>query len=109
VTTANAKYEQTTQQARLEREKANQEHLQTRRSIAEEAEWERGRVPDPQRVREADTEAALNRARRDPPLTEVWSARSLNALLDRLLAFRRQSLGQRPAHRGLGRDGPLVS
>jgi hypothetical protein len=96
VTTANAKYEQTTQQARLEREKANQAHLQTRRSIAEEAEWERGRVPDPQRVREADTEAALNRARRDPPLTEVWSARSLNALLDHLSSQPRSQLAKAP-------------
>jgi hypothetical protein len=86
VTTANAKYELTTQRARQEREKANQEHLVTRRRIIEEAEWERGRIPNPEKVREADIEAALNRARRDPPLTEVWSARSLNSLLNHAAA-----------------------
>jgi hypothetical protein len=96
VTTANAKYEQTTQQARLEREKANQAHLQTRRSIAEEAEWERGRMPDPEKVRERDAQAALSRARRDPPLTEVWSARSLNALLDHLSSQPRGQLAKGP-------------
>jgi hypothetical protein len=97
VTTADANYQLTTQKARQEREKANQEHLQTRRRIAEEAEWERGRTPNPERVREADTEAALNRARRDPPLTEVWSARSLNVLLDHLAA-----------EQGRGGKGPTV-
>jgi hypothetical protein len=96
VTTANANYQLTTQQARLEREKANQEHMQTRRKIIEEAEWERGRQPDPEKVREADIEAQLNRARRDPPLTEVWSARSLNALLNHLAAQKGQ-LAKGPA------------
>jgi hypothetical protein len=86
VTTADANYQLITQQARLQREKANQEHLQTRRKIAEEAEWERGRMPNPEKAREANTEAALSRARRDPPLTEVWSANSLNALLNHLAA-----------------------
>jgi hypothetical protein len=97
VTTANANYQMTIQQARLVREQANQAHLQTRRHIIEEAEWERGRIPSPEKVREADTEAALNRARRDPPLTEVWSARALNSLLDHLAA-----------EQGRGAKGPTV-
>ncbi len=97
VTTANAQYQLIIQQARLERERANQEHLVTRRRIIEEAEWERGRIPNPEKVREADIEAALNRARRDPPLTEVWSARSLNALLHQL-----------EAEQGRGAKGPNI-
>jgi hypothetical protein len=96
VTTANARYQLTTQQARLEREKANQEHMQTRRRIIEEAEWERGRMPDPERAREQDIETALSRARRDPPLTEVWSARSLNALLNHLASQPRGQLAKGP-------------
>jgi hypothetical protein len=98
VTTANANYQMIIQQARLVREQANQSHLQTRRRIIEEAEWERGRMPNPERVREADIEAALTRARRDPPLTEVWSARSLNALLNHLAA-----------EQGKGAKGPTVA
>jgi hypothetical protein len=86
VTTANASYQMTIQKARLEREQGNQARLQTRRRISEEAEWERGRTPSPEKAREADMDAALSRARRDPPLTEVWSARSLNALLNHLAA-----------------------
>jgi hypothetical protein len=97
VTTANAKYEQTTQQARLEREKANQSHLQTRRRIAEEAEWERGRLfPDPEKARQQDLESALDRARRDPPLTEVWSASSLNTLFNHLASQPRGQLAKGP-------------
>jgi len=97
VTTANGKYLMMQQQARLERERANQEHLVTRRRIIEEAEWERGRIPNPEKVREADIEAALNRARRDPPLTEVWSARSLNSLLNHVAA-----------QQGRGVKGPTI-
>ncbi len=97
VTTANANYQMIVQQARLVREQANQSHLQTRRRIIEEAEWERGRMPNPEKVREADIEAQLNRARRDPPLTEVWSARSLNSLLNHLAA-----------EQGKGAKGPNV-
>jgi len=97
VTTADANYQMIVQQARLVREQANQEHLQTRRKIVEEAEWERGRMPNPEKVREADIEASLNRARRDPPLTEVWSARSLNSLLNHL-----------QAEQGRGGKGPNV-
>jgi hypothetical protein len=97
VTTANANYQMSIQRARLVREQANQAHLQTRRKIVEEAEWERGRMPNPEKVREADIEAALNRARRDPPLTEVWSARSLNALLNHVAA-----------EQGKGNKGPDI-
>jgi hypothetical protein len=97
VTTANANYQMIVQKARLEREQANQKHLETRHKIIEEAEWERGRAPSPEKVREADIEAQLNRARRDPPLTEVWSARSLNSLLSHLAA-----------EQGKGGKGPNV-
>jgi hypothetical protein len=97
VTTANANYQMITQQARLVREQVNQKHLETRRKIIEEAEWERGRMPNPDKLREADLETALNRARRDPPLTEVWSARSLNSLLNHLAA-----------EQGRGTKGPSV-
>ncbi|HZY90998.1 MAG TPA: hypothetical protein VFE78_39615, partial [Gemmataceae bacterium] len=97
LTTANANYQMITQQARLVREQANQAHMQTRRKIIEEAEWERGRMPNPEKIREADIEAQLNRARRDPPLTEVWSARSLNALLNNLAAQPKGQLAKGPA------------
>ena len=60
VTTANANYHLTTQKARQEREKANQAHLRTRHTIAEEAEWERGRIPNPEKVRDNESVSSFS-------------------------------------------------
>jgi hypothetical protein len=88
LTRANAEYLQVIQDARLAREKANQEHMRTRRSIIEEAEWERDRAPSPEQVRQEELARALDRARVSPPLTERWSGESLNVLLGHLIARR---------------------
>jgi hypothetical protein len=96
LTRANAEYLQAIQDARLAREKATQERMRTRRSIIEEAEWERGRLPDPETVRQEERARALDRARLSPPQTEIWSGESLNALLGHLIARR-------------GRGGPHVA
>jgi hypothetical protein len=90
ITRANAEYQQMIQEARLGRERANQEHLVTRRRMIEQAEWERGRIPSPEAVRQEELARALDRARVNPPLTEIWSGESLNALLGNLLAGQRQ-------------------
>jgi hypothetical protein len=126
VTRANAEYQQALQEARLAREKANQEHLVTRRRTIEQAEWERSRLPDPETVRQEQLARALDRARVSPPLTEIWSGEPLNVLLRNLAARQSQrdhgpnvplseevlesinlAAGDTRGHVGLLKDGPL--
>jgi hypothetical protein len=100
VTTANAQYWKTIEEARLLREQSYRSQLETRRKIIEEATWEREdwlRRIDPETNRQREQEVALDRARHDPPLTEVLSARALNDL------FRHLS-----AQQGKGERGPNV-
>jgi hypothetical protein len=100
ITTANAEYWKTIQEARLLREQSYRSALETRRKIIEEADWERGewlKRIDPETNRQREQEVALDRARHDPPLTEILSARALNDL------FRHLSKMQ-----GRGERGPNV-
>jgi soluble cytochrome b562 len=86
VTRANAEYYLTIQQAKLSREEARRSYLQTRRAAIEEAAWEREHMPDPEKLRQKAIERELARARYSPPLTEIWGAVSLNALVHELIA-----------------------
>jgi hypothetical protein len=70
------------EQAALLRERVRQKKLETRRKELEQWEWERAfRFEANERQRERIRQAALKRSRNDPPLTEIWSATSLNVLL----------------------------
>jgi hypothetical protein len=80
VTDANARYQLTIQQARIAREEARQAAIETRRQLAEEARYERNSLPTEQERRDEDRARALDRARNDPPLTDVLSGRALNDL-----------------------------
>jgi hypothetical protein len=81
LTAATGKYWKDIQQARLLREQSRQMALETeRKRLIEEAWYERMR-PKAQDVRDQELAADLTRARRDPPLPEVWSGAPLNALL----------------------------
>jgi hypothetical protein len=81
MTNATGRYWMNIQQARLLREQANQSSIETaRRRLAFEAELERMR-PTAQTLRDRELATELNRARRDPPATEVFSGRALNELL----------------------------
>jgi len=86
ITRANAEYYQTIQQAKSSRQQAIRSSLETRRARSEEAEWERAHMPDPEKIRQKELERELSRARVSPPPTDIWSARSLNALLRHLIA-----------------------
>jgi hypothetical protein len=100
VTTANAQYWKTIQEARLIREQGYRSALETRRRMIEEAEWERDqclRRTDPNLNYQRDQEAALDRARHDPPLTEILSARALNDLFRHLAKMQ-----------GRGERGPAI-
>jgi hypothetical protein len=85
ITTADAKYQLTIQQAKLQRQEAIRSTYQTRRAAIEESEYERGHVPDLEKIRGDQVRRELDRARVSPPLTEIWSGKALNVLLRHLV------------------------
>jgi len=92
MTNANAQYRLTISRAQLVREEARRSAIQTRRAWLEEAEYERAHMPDPEQIRQKQLARELDRARVSPPLTEVWSGRSLNSLLRHLIAQQGQNV-----------------
>jgi hypothetical protein len=84
VTTANANYHLTIQNARLVREQVHGAQIENRRRLFDEIRYERLNTPTVEDIRIKDLEVALNRARRSPPLTEIWSGDSLNLLYNHL-------------------------
>jgi hypothetical protein len=93
VTNANADYLVKVQQAKILRQEAIRSGVDTRRKIIEELLWEQGLRPDAEKERQKLLTAALDRARHAPPATEITSARSLNVLLNHLVA--QQGKGER--------------
>jgi hypothetical protein len=93
VTMANAQYQVVIQQARIAQVQADMAKLDLRRRIHDEARYEQMMRPNPEQVRVAEMAVALNRARRDPPLTEIWSGQALNDLYRHLADL--QSKGYR--------------
>ena len=85
ITSANAQYRLTIQQAKLLRQDAIRSSLETRRAMIEEADWERAHMPDPEKIRQQALQRELDISRHSPPQTDIWSARSLNALLRHLI------------------------
>jgi hypothetical protein len=81
LTTANAQYQLTIQQAKQAREEARRSALQTRRATIEERQYELSLMPDPEQIRQQNMMRSLQRSRNNPPLTEIWSATALNDLL----------------------------
>jgi hypothetical protein len=84
LTVANAQYQLTNQQARIVREQANQEQLQTRQMTRREQQNEYDdwiKRYDPTTVRIQDQEWWLRRAVNNPPRVEIWSGQALNPIL----------------------------
>jgi hypothetical protein len=81
VTTANAQYQLTIQQAKLAREEARRSALRTRRAAIEERQYELSLLPDAEKIRQDQMMRSLERSRNNPPLTEIWAATALNDLL----------------------------
>jgi hypothetical protein len=82
--TARANSLVTVQRARLVQEEVFRSQLDTRRKIWEEARYERMSLMNSEQVRLANMQTALDRARHDPPLSEIWSGQSLNDLFRHL-------------------------
>jgi hypothetical protein len=81
VTTANAQYQQTMQQAKLGRQEAIRSVLKTRRATIEERQYELSQMPTEEQEREKRQAVNIRRARNNPPLSEIWSGSALNELL----------------------------
>jgi hypothetical protein len=80
-TTAQGEYWKSIQQARITREQSRQMAIDTARKQIQFEAWYETVRPTAPRMREAEAATELDRARREPPATEVWSGRSLNELL----------------------------
>jgi hypothetical protein len=79
--------------------------MDTRRKIIQEAEYERSewlKRYDPNEVLKRDQTWDLDRARHDPPLSEILSGKALNTLLNHLA--KQQGLGQRGSNVPLPED-----
>jgi hypothetical protein len=81
ITTANADYQKTIQQAKLTREESRRSALQTRRATIEERQYELSLQPDPEKIRQEQMLKSLQRSRNNPPLVDIWSGTALNDLL----------------------------
>jgi hypothetical protein len=81
VTSAQGQYAIQIQRAKLDRQSAIQAAIQTRRMLFDEARYEMMYRPNPEQIRQEQIAMALERARKDPPITEIWSAKALNDLL----------------------------
>jgi hypothetical protein len=102
ITYANAQYQLTIQQAKLVRQEAVRSALKTRYAYTEEADYERGHMPDPEKIRQAELARELDHARVDPPLTEIWSGKALNVLLRHLV--KQQGSGEKGPNTPLSED-----
>ncbi|MGH6739625.1 MAG: hypothetical protein ACREDY_11455, partial [Bradyrhizobium sp.] len=77
---ASGQYGIQVQQANLLQEQVHQSMLQSRRAVLNEARYERETTMNSEQVRIQGQIDALRRARNEPPLNEIWSGQSLNAL-----------------------------
>jgi hypothetical protein len=95
-TQAQGNYKIQIMQARLLREQARQANIDTaRKQIQFEAWYESMKMTAP-KLRDQEMATALDRARKDPPATEIWSGTSLNELLRSIQKVGRNNLKSGP-------------
>jgi hypothetical protein len=82
VINASGQYEIQHQQANMTREQVRSAHMDNRRKMFDLLRYERENTPTQWQRLEADRREQLNQALNNPPSTEIWSARSLNLILD---------------------------
>jgi len=81
LTQAQGQYWKDISQARITRETSRQMALDTARKTIELERWYEATRPTSNQLRDKELATELDRARKDPPATDVWSGRSLNELL----------------------------
>ena len=87
-------YLKNVQQSRILQTTADEGRLDYRRRLIEEARYERMSQPTAEEVRQQQLGNELNRARHEPPISDVISARSLNELLHHLSSDPTRPKGQ---------------
>jgi hypothetical protein len=95
-----AQFLKSEQQAYLLREQAEAARIDNRRAVREQYLYERANTPTLEEQREFRRQQDLWRSLNDPPVTEIWSGRSLNILLDAIQRARSE-------HGYQGTDVPL--
>jgi hypothetical protein len=80
-TRASGQYWKDIQQARMSREKVSQEQIETARRRIQFEAWYETMRPTAPKMRDAEMATDLDRARKDPPDSEIASGRVLNTLL----------------------------
>jgi len=81
LTAASGQYWKDLTQARVTREQYLQAQLDTARKRVEFERWYESQKLTAPQMRDREMATDLDRARKDPPLTEVWSGKALNELL----------------------------
>jgi len=84
------------QQAVLMQEQVKRERLRNKRRVFDEWLYERANTPTLEQLRQEARALELNRARNDPPITEITSGKSLNRLLDQLVKVQGSGIEGRP-------------
>lgn len=101
ITTANAQYQLTIQQAKMAREEARRSALETRKQTILERQWENSLQPDAEQIRQQQMQKSLQRSRNNPPSVEIWSGTALNDLLRAIQSAQKSG--------GTGSDVPISS
>lgn len=78
--TARAQAGVTQQQAWLAQQDVYRSRLQSRQDLLNQARYEQNMYLNTEQMRQKNINDDLRRARRDPPLSEIWSGDSLNSL-----------------------------
>jgi hypothetical protein len=84
VITSVGNYQVQKQQARSMDEQNKQQQLDTRRAIFDEINYEKANTPTLEDQRDQERQEFLRRSRHEPPLSEITSALSLNALFNNI-------------------------
>ncbi len=81
---ANGNYLKSVQDARLKQTTADTARIDYRRRLIDEARYERGLLPTTEELRQQELTRNLDWYRHQPPISDITSARALNAILNHL-------------------------
>jgi hypothetical protein len=84
VISSQGEYLQSYQQSELMKQEVKRSQLDTRKQTFEQWRYEQGMLPTAEELRQKQEKADLDRARGNPPLTDIISASALNTLFDNI-------------------------
>ena len=84
VIAATGDYYKNVQKARIIQTQADEGRVDYRRRLIDEARYERGLLPTTEELRQAELTRDLARARHQPPISDIISAKALNDILNHL-------------------------